>query len=47
MIFEGAPLPDDAIPVLLTYLARNFTSSLPATRGSRHAGGSAARSVLS
>jgi cytochrome c5 len=24
MIFEGAPLPDDAIPVLLTYLARNF-----------------------
>ena len=24
MIFEGAPLPDDQIPVLLTYLARNF-----------------------
>lgn len=24
MIFEGAPLSDDAIPVLLTYLARNF-----------------------
>jgi len=24
MIFEGAPLSDDNIPVLLTYLARNF-----------------------
>ena len=24
MIFEGAPLPDDAIPALLTYFARNF-----------------------
>jgi hypothetical protein len=24
MIFEGAPLADDQIPVLLTYLARNF-----------------------
>jgi hypothetical protein len=24
MIFEGAPLSDDNIPILLTYLARNF-----------------------
>jgi hypothetical protein len=24
MIFEGAPLPDEDIPTLLTYLARNF-----------------------
>ena len=24
MIFEGAPLADDQIPILLTYLARNF-----------------------
>jgi hypothetical protein len=24
MIFEGAPLSDDNIPILLVYLARNF-----------------------